>query len=65
MNRLKTLIILLVAVLSTAIAQRHFLHPGITYTQADIDRMRAMIDAQQLAVSIVLPVFPQPSTFSV
>jgi len=50
MNRLKTLLTLLFAVLATvttATAQRRFLHPGITYTQADIDRMRAMIDAQR------------------
>ena len=27
--------------------QRVFKHPGISYTQADIDRMRAMVDAGQ------------------
>lgn len=28
-------------------AQRKFVHPGITYTQGDIDRMKAMIAAKQ------------------
>ncbi len=28
-------------------SERKFRHPGITYTQADLDRMRAMIDAKQ------------------
>ena len=48
MKRLKT-ITLLLAVLTalSATAKRQFLHPGITHTQADIDRMRAMIDAQR------------------
>jgi hypothetical protein len=31
----------------TAMAQRKFIHPGITYTQADLDRMKAMIDARR------------------
>ncbi len=30
-----------------AAAQRRFMHPGITYTQADIDRMKAMIATRQ------------------
>ncbi len=28
-------------------AQRKFIHPGITYTQADLDRMKAMIEARR------------------
>lgn len=28
-------------------AQRNFLHPGITYTQGDLDRMKAMVAAKQ------------------
>lgn len=28
-------------------AQRKFIHPGLTYTQADLDRMKAMIAAKQ------------------
>ena len=29
-------------------AQRHnFVHPGITYTQGDLDRMKAMVEAKQ------------------
>lgn len=31
----------------SAIAERTFVHPGISYTQADIDRMRSLIAAQQ------------------
>ena len=40
----------LLAALSAALpaaAQRTFVHPGISYTQADIDRMRALIAAKQ------------------
>lgn len=33
--------------LSMAEAQRKMVHPGITYTQADIDRMKAMVEAKQ------------------
>ena len=48
MKRLKTITLLLVALTTlSATAKRQFLHPGITHTQADIDRMRAMIDAQR------------------
>lgn len=28
-------------------AQRNFVHPGITYTQGDLDRMKAMVEAKQ------------------
>ena len=28
-------------------AQRSFVHPGITYTQGDLDRMKAMVAARQ------------------
>lgn len=28
-------------------AQSRFVHPGITYTQGDLDRMKAMIAAKQ------------------
>ena len=27
--------------------KRTFVHPGITYTQADLDRMKAMVEARQ------------------
>lgn len=42
-------IVLLAFLLSTfaLTAQRKFVHPGIGYTQADIDRMRAMVNARQ------------------
>lgn len=32
---------------AAAQTRRHFVHPGITYTQGDIDRMKAMIEARQ------------------
>ncbi len=32
---------------AAAMAQRTFQHPGITYTQADLDRMKAMVEAHQ------------------
>ena len=48
MKRLKTLTLLLAVLTAlSATAKRQFVHPGITHTQADIDRMRAMIDAQR------------------
>ena len=28
-------------------SQRRFVHPGITYTQGDLDRMKAMVEARQ------------------
>ena len=32
---------------NTILAQhRHFIHPGITYTQGDLDRMKAMVKAK-------------------
>lgn len=40
----------LVAALALTIpanAQRKMMHPGISYTQADLDRMRAMVEAKQ------------------
>lgn len=42
-------VILLCACLAglNAMGQRTFKHPGISYTQADIDRMRAMVNAGQ------------------
>lgn len=44
----KLLQVALLLLLPTAMqAQRKFQHPGISYTQADIDRMRAMIEAKQ------------------
>ena len=44
-----TLALTLMASLSlTAPASgRTFVHPGISYTQADLDRMKAQIDAKQ------------------
>lgn len=48
---MKTLIFLVLALLSGSYAlaqpKRSFSHPGITYTQGDIDRMKAMIEARQ------------------
>ena len=35
------------ATTTPAAAQRKFVHPGISYTQADLDRMRSMVKAQQ------------------
>ncbi|MBQ6433496.1 MAG: alginate lyase family protein [Bacteroidaceae bacterium] len=46
----KRIIIVIVAVvccLQAALAGRTFVHPGISYTQADIDRMRSLIAAKQ------------------
>ena len=40
----------LVLFLSCGIMQaqfRSFVHPGITYTQGDLDRMKAMVEAKQ------------------
>ena len=31
----------------TVRAQRYFVHPGVTYTQGDLDRMKAMVAARQ------------------
>jgi hypothetical protein len=42
---LVSIIIFIVTVDATA--QRKFVHPGIGYTQSDLDRMKAMIDAKQ------------------
>lgn len=43
------MILLLHAVMFSLVmmAQRQFVHPGISFTQSDIDRMRAMIDAER------------------
>ena len=43
-----TLLLLLLLVLPmNSIAQRKFIHPGLTYTRADLDRMKAMVHARQ------------------
>jgi hypothetical protein len=49
MRKFTSLILILSAMLLcvSAMAQRHFTHPGISYTKADIDRMKAMIAAKQ------------------
>ena len=49
MRKFTSLILILAAMLLcvSAMAQRHFTHPGISYTKADIDRMKAMIAAKQ------------------
>ncbi|MGI6224420.1 MAG: hypothetical protein ACOYJG_12590 [Prevotella sp.] len=49
MRKFTSLILTLAAMLLcvSAMAQRHFIHPGISYTQADFDRMRAMIASKQ------------------
>lgn len=41
------LISLMMGSVQKACAERKFVHPGITYTQADIDRMKAMIAAKE------------------
>lgn len=41
------LLALSVSVCTGISAQRKFKHPGISYTQADIDRMKAMVEAKQ------------------
>lgn len=48
-NLLKISLCALIALGGTADAQaqRKFKHPGLSYTQADIDRMRAMVEAKQ------------------
>lgn len=40
-------ILILLTCLLQSHAQRTFIHPGITYTQADLDRMKAMVNARQ------------------
>ncbi|MBQ8422961.1 MAG: DUF4979 domain-containing protein [Coprobacter sp.] len=48
MKKLVYILLLAMTVMSPATqAQRKFTHPGITYTQGDIDRMKAMIAAKQ------------------
>ena len=53
MNKRIATLILAISLVSfmklTAFAQsgRQFVHPGITYTQGDLDRMKAMIEAKQ------------------
>ncbi len=43
----KATLALLFLMPATAMARRTFQHPGITYTQADLDRMKAMVEAHQ------------------
>lgn len=38
---------MLLATCTAVHAQRKMMHPGISYTQADIDRMKAMVEAKQ------------------
>lgn len=45
--RLLFVVTLLVASTFNALAKRTFIHPGISYTQADLDRMKAMVAAKQ------------------
>lgn len=40
-------VVMVLVCIQTAIADRTFVHPGISYTQADIDRMRSLIAAKQ------------------
>lgn len=40
-------VVMALVCIQTAIAGRTFVHPGISYTQADIDRMRSLIAAKQ------------------
>lgn len=51
MNRrsfFKILYVALLCLLTTSLhAKRTFVHPGLTYTQADLDRMKAMVEAKQ------------------
>lgn len=46
---LRNLMVFLLLVLGTSsmVGKRTFIHPGISYTQADLDRMRAMVAAKQ------------------
>ena len=47
--RRKTVILFILSVIAgfieiaSAQSQRRFVHPGITYTQGDIDRMKTMV----------------------
>ncbi len=43
----QTLAGLLLLAPAASMAQRTFQHPGITYTQADLDRMKAMVEAHR------------------
>ena len=51
--RRKTVILFILSVIAgfieiaSAQSQRRFVHPGITYTQGDFDRMKAMVEARQ------------------
>lgn len=40
------LIVWIVSIQNSLFAQSRFIHPGITYTQGDLDRMKAMIEAR-------------------
>lgn len=42
-----TLFFIILCAVSAVCAQRKFVHPGLTYTQADLDRMKAMVAAKQ------------------
>jgi len=50
---MKKILLLLIAVVCICSAtaqtsvQRRFIHPGLTYTQGDLDRMKAMVEARQ------------------
>src|SRR5574344_766528 len=41
------LLIIFVHIFGAVCAQRHFIHPGISFTQSDLDRMKAMVAARQ------------------
>src|SRR5574344_458880 len=41
------LISLLILTIGDVCAQRHFIHPGISFTQSDLDRMKAMVAIKQ------------------
>lgn len=51
-------------VTSTTVAQHKFQHPGITHTQADIDRMKAMIAAKREPFFSAYETFRQDATSS-
>ena len=53
MNKRSIILVILFALFglmeNQVLAQSHrsFVHPGITYTQGDLDRMKAMVEARQ------------------
>ena len=46
MKRLFVILLALTGLIRTASAERTFVHPGCSYTQGQLDRMKAMVEAK-------------------